>query len=334
MRVVAFSLFLLLSAVCAPAMAQTDTLEEKQKAVVVFDIRMDSIRSSELAKKLKLTEKLSEMRTQSGDDGPDPSTMDRIFGAMSAPENMESAMAIQMGEMPFDFFVKVSFNDEASVNDLVAKATEKEFETVDHDGESFFKMPEEGGPAGVLMHKVDAKTIELGTEGYLFRPDRNLLTDNLKAADQNSPNAAVRLALDVAGAKGLVDEMVAMGQQQAPPPFGEFIGLIDNIQDISFILDVSGNDLLKVTATGVNQEDAVELKEGLDSLLGLAKNGIKTMLPMIRQQDPDGAAVMERLSETLNATNENETVSITIPTPEGFEDWVVQQVENLPIFGG
>ena len=62
MRVVAFSLFLLLSVVCAPAMSQTATLEEKQKAVVVFDIRMDTIRNSDLAKKLKLTEKLSKTK--------------------------------------------------------------------------------------------------------------------------------------------------------------------------------------------------------------------------------------------------------------------------------
>ena len=140
MRVVAFSLFLLLSAVCAPALAQTGTLEEKQKAVVVFDIRMDSIRNSELAKKLKLTEKLTEMHAQSGDDGPSPASMDRIFGAMSAPENMQEAMGIQMGQMPFDFFVKVSFNDEASVTDLVAKAEEEEFETVENGGKTFFKM--------------------------------------------------------------------------------------------------------------------------------------------------------------------------------------------------
>ena len=112
-------------------------------------------------------------------------------------------------------------------------------------------------------------------------------------------------------------------------------GLVDNIKDLALIVDIVGDDLVTVKATGVNQEDAVELKEGLDSLLGMGKMSIQSMLPMIREQDPAGAGVMEKIAESLNATNENETVKITIPRPEGFDAWVVQQAAMLEqMFGG
>ncbi len=337
MRVVAISCFLLLSAVCMPAIAQTAPLEENQKAVLVFDIRMDSIRGSKLAQELKLADKFSAMQSQSGDEGLDPASLDRIFGAMSAPEDMQSAMSIEMGEMPMNFFVKMYFNDEAAVNKLFAKIENENGGTVDHDGQTFYKTPEQAGaPAGILIHKVDTKTVEVGTETFLFQPNRNLLTDNLAAAAQGTPEAAVRLAMDFAGAKGLVAEMVAMGKQNAPDPtVGVYMDLIDNIKDISIVIDVSGGDLLTVKANGVNEEDAVELKEGLDSLLGMAKMGIQGALPMIREQDADGAAVAENFANSLSASNEGTVVSIKIPTPTGFNAWVGKQAEQLELlFGG
>ena len=334
MRVAAFSLFLLLSAVCAPVIAQTTPLEEMQKAVVVFDIRLDTIRGSALAQELKLTEKLSAMRAQSGHDGLDLTKIDRIFGAMSAPENMESAMALQANQiedLPVDFFVRMYLNEEAAADVLFAKIENENGGTVVHDGRTFYKMPEMvGAPTGLLIHKVDAKTIDFGTETYLFQPDRNVLTANLAAAAQGKPDAAVRMAIDFSGAKELMAELMAAAKQNAPNPMFEgFIDLIDNIKDLAIILDVSGGDLVSVKATGVNQADAIELKEGLDGLLFLGKTSIQGMLPMIREQDPDGAAVMEKIAESLNATNENETVKIAIPTPEGFSAWVVQQAAAM-----
>ena len=335
MRVVAFSLFLLLSAVCAPAMAQSTALEENQKAVIVLDVRLDSIRNSDLAKQMNLAEKLSTLQGES-DQGIDPATLDRIQVALSAPENMESAMTLQFGQLPMEFFAKMVFNDEAAVEKFVNQIKEDSGGTVENDGKTYYKPPAEvNGPEGLLMHQVDAKTVEVGTEAYLFRTDRKVFTDNLTTAAESSPAGAVRLAIDLSGAEGLVSEMITMGKQQAPDPTVEiYMELIDNMKDIAISLDVSGGDLLSIKATGVDAAQAQELKEGLDSLLGMAKIGIQGMLPMIRQQDADGAAVVEKLADSLNATNEDIAVSIKIPMPEGFEDWVVKQVNQLPIFGG
>ncbi len=327
MRVVALSLFLLLSAVCAPALAQTAPLEEKQKAVMAFNIRVDQIRDSKLGKELNLGPMLDQMQAQSGDDGPSPSSIDQVFGAMSAPETLDAAMQMQSGKMTLDFFVQMTMNDPASVTKLMAKAEEENAGTAEHDGSTFYMLPANGGPEGVMVRKVNDKTVEMGTKGFLFRPDRKPFTDNLQAALKNAPKGDIRIVMDLNGAKGLLAQAVEMGKGNPPHPMvPTYLELVDNMKDMAISINLTGGDLLSLKATGVNEADATELKEGLDSLLGIAKFSIKGMLPTIRAQDPDGAVVVEKLTGSLNAKSEGTIVSINIPTPEGFDSWVVKQV--------
>ena len=86
MRVVALSFLLLLGVIYSPALSQSNSLEEGQKAVLAFDIRMDSLRDCELGKTLEIGEKLNAVQAQSGGDGPDPAKLDRVFGVMSSPK--------------------------------------------------------------------------------------------------------------------------------------------------------------------------------------------------------------------------------------------------------
>jgi hypothetical protein len=339
MRIVALSLLLLLGAVCSPALAQTEPLEEGQKAVLAFDIRMGNIVDSELGKTLGLSDKLSGVQAQSGDeDAPDPANLNRVFGAMSAPADMATAMTVQTGEMPFEFFVQMQFKDAESVNKLLAKAKEKNSGTVESNGKTYYKSdPESGTPAGLLMGKVDEKTVEMGTEAYLLQANRRPFTDNLASALAKAPKEdAVRIVVDLEGAKGLIAEAVAMGKQQAPDPMvGVYMDLIDNMKNLRLSMDLAGENLLTIQATGVNEDDAVELKEGLDSLLGMAKMGLKAQLPMIREQDEDGAALAEQFAKSLTAKNSGEEVSVIIPKPEGFDEWAASAVNQLgALMGG
>jgi hypothetical protein len=337
MRVLALTLFLMLSVVCAPALGQSE-LQEKQKAVVVFDVRMDMIRDCALGKTLKLEDKLNAMHAQSGDNGPNPSKLERIFGAMSAPEDMASAMSIQMGDMPMEFFVRMKFKDADSAKAILAEAEKDNGGTVEKDGKTFYKAPPSSGmPEGLLMHAVDDTTVEMGTEAYVFMKNRTPFTDNLKAAWEKSPNEAIRIAMDLQGAKGLISEAVEMGKQQGGgnPMVGVYLDLVDNMKDVGISLDFSGKNLLTIRATGVNDSDAVELKEGLDSLLGMAKMGGQTQLPNIKQMDPEGGAVLEKILNSLNAKSEGTDVSVVIPKPEGFDKAVENAVNQFgAMFGG
>ena len=338
MRVVAFSLLLLSGAICSPVLAQTAPLEEGQKAVLAFDIRMDSICDCELGKSLGLSEKLSAVQAQSGGDKPDPSSLDRLFGAISAPADMGTARKVQMGEIPFEFFVQLKFNNAASVQKMLAKAEEKNSGTIESNGRTYYKSdPEAETPAGLLMGKVDETTIEMGTEAYILLDDRKPFTDNLKSALAKAPkDDAIRIVMDLEGAKGLIAEAVAMGKENSPNPMvGAYMDLIDNMKSLRLSIDLAGDNLLTVQATGVNEADAVELKEGLDSLLGMAKMGIQSQLPMIKEQDADGAAVAEQFSKSLVAKNSGAEVSVIVPKPTGFDEWAAKAVNQFgPLMGG
>jgi hypothetical protein len=338
MRVFAYSFFLLLTMACSSLVAQTGTLDEKDKAVFVFDVRMDDMRESELGKKLGMSDRLSELTE--GDDGVSPNVIDRVFGAMSLPQNVQEAMMAQFGEVKFNLFVKVYFNDEAAVDQLLAEIGSDSAETVENDGKTYYVMPADGPvpPGLLLMQVVDSKTIELGTKKFLFHPNRKLLTDNLMSSAKGSPKAPIRLAMDFSGAKGLVSELVEMGKMQAGgnPSVGAFMDLINNVQDLSIMIGMDGEDLLTIKARGVDDEKSKELKSGVDALLGLAKMSMQQFMPMVEGADPDAAKMLGVVSKALKAKGTGREVILKIPTPKGLGDYMAEKMESLPslLMGG
>ena len=297
---------------------------------------MDMLRECELGKTLKLEEKLNEMHTQGGQDGPNPAKLVRIFGAMSAPEDMAAAMGLQMGQLPMEFFVRLKFKDAEATKKLMAEVEKDNGGTVEKNGNTYYKAPPASGmPEGVLMHVVDDTTVEMGTEAYVFSGNIAPFTDNLKAAWSKAPNEAIRMAMDLEGAKTLISEAVAQGQQGGNPMVNQYLELIDNIKDLRISLDFAGKNLLTVNATGVNEEDAEELKEGLDSLLLIAKEAGKGGLTQLRQMDPEGADVAAEILNALNAKNSGTDVAITIPKPSGFDKAIESAMAQLaPFLGG
>ncbi|MDA7918732.1 hypothetical protein N9X53_03750 [Mariniblastus sp.] len=332
MRVFASSFFLLLTMACSSLLAQTGTLDEKDKAVVVFDLRLDDMRNSVLGKKLGMEAQLAGVASE---DEPGPNEIDRVFGAMSLPQSMQEAMMAQFGEVKFDFFVKVYFNTEAAVDKVLAEIDSDSAETVENDGKTFYEMPADGPvPAGlVYMQVVDSKTVELGTKKYLFHPNRKLLTDNLMAAAKDSPEVPIRMAMDFAGAKGLVTELVEMGKQQAGGngPAGMFIDLLNNVQDLSIMVGMDEKDLLTIKATGMDDEKAKELRGGVDAMLGLAKMSMQQVMPMVEGTDPDAAKMLGVISKALKAKGSGREVLVKIPAPKGLGDFLSKQMENLPM---
>lgn len=341
MRVVALTL-LLIGLVGAPASAQS--LEESQKAVLVFDIRMDMLNTSKLGKQMKFSEKMTEANARaaqmSGQEvGPDAEKLERIFGAMSAPKNMEAAMAMQGGgPLTFEFFARAKYKDAESAKLALQTALDGNQEEFEKEGRTLYKLaPGEGVPEGLIAHMVDDVTIEVGTEAYIYHEDRNVFTDNLKASWAKAPNEAIRLAMDLAGAQELVSELVEQGKANAPDPTVEpFLELIDNIKDLGISIDLSQKNLFTLRANAIDTENAEELKGGLDSLLFLAKTGGKQGLMMLKGQGPNGegdeiAGVLGKILDSLKARMKGTDVTITIPRPKGFESAVEKATQLVPM---
>ncbi|MFK7770298.1 MAG: hypothetical protein AB8B55_24015 [Mariniblastus sp.] len=330
MRTVAFSLFLMLAAVCAPAMGQSSPLEEKQKAVLAFEIRMDLVRDSELGKSLGLAEMMSKVPGGDGEE-MDMSGLESVLGAVSAPATMGDAMAVSMGGAPPEFFVQLKFKDNTMVDQMIAMAKKDNGGVVERDGKTFYKPPSGGGgPDNMMMHSPKAGMLEMGTEAYLFQDTRQLMTDGLKSAWKASPkNESIRIVMDMDGAKGLIAEAVEQAKASAPDPMvGEYLGLIDNMKDISISMNVADGNLMSIFANGVNSEDAEELQGGLDSILGMAKMGGKMQVGQMQEFDPEGAKVLSQVLDSLNAKKDGDRVSVVIPKPDGFNPFLEKAVKQ------
>ena len=151
-----------------------------------------------------------------------------------------------MGEVPIEFFVKIKFSDTETVTEMIKKAESEGATSFEREGKTYYHPPENGDtPEGVVIHQVDANTMEMGTEAYVFDPQQmDVFSDGLKEAWNKVPDEAIRMAFDLAGASGIINEAVAMGKQNGDAMTGAYLDLVDNLKDLRISLDFSGENIL------------------------------------------------------------------------------------------
>ena len=329
MRIALLSLFLFVGALCSPLQAQSEPLTDNQKAVVAIDIRLDMLRDSELAKTLNLEEQIKAMTQQN--EGVDPTKLLRVFGALSAPESMEEAQGFMMGQVPIEFFMKFEFSDAATVSEMISKAESEGATSFEKNGKTYYNPPAGGEtPEGIIMHQVDEKTIQMGTEAYIFYPkQKDLFSDGLKDAWSKVPNESIRIALDIEGASGFIGEAVELGKQGGDAMTGAYLDLIDNLKDLRLSIDFSGENILTLRATGVGESEAEEVRGGLDSILGIAKMAGGAQAKKLKEQSDEAGTAVEAMLNSLEAKADGTEVSVVVPKPEGFEAAVKSAMDTF-----
>ena len=300
--------------------AQSDQLKENQMAVVSFDIRLDKLRDSEMAKTLGVEDRVKGMVPPGSDI--DPSEVKRVFGAMSAPESVAAAGAYQGdGPLPMEVFVRIEFVDSA--------AADKMFEQINADskseeigGKTYMRPTDGGAPENLLAHRVNETTMEFGTEAYLLRADRKVFTDGLTAAFGKAPNEAIRIAMDLEGAGPLVEELQGMAAESGPPNFAAYYELIGAISDMHISIDADGPNLLTLGMTGKSESEAEDLEGGLGSLVGMGQMFGMGAIGSFKEQSPELGGMAEEILTKLKAEREGDQVVIKLIHPEGFAEAV------------
>lgn len=319
MRTALLSLAVLtMSLVAAPSSAQQTQLDAKDQSVVQFEINMDRIINSELGKLLDLEGKIQTAPGVNTEE-MDPSAISRVYGSLSLPDNVAAFQTMGPGsDLPMEVFSRIEFRDAASVSSAVAKMSE-EAEEVTIGGKTFMKPTDAESPQGMLAQKVDDKTLEMGTEKYLTRADREVSTAGLKSAWSKTPKDAIRLVVDVDGMETLKAELIDIADQTMPQ-YIAYVELLNNISDLRITFDLEGENLMTLSATGKDEEKAEEFAEGLNSLLFIAQQGIQ----MQASQAPSDEAgdVMKSIAEALEANFEGTEIKVKIPRPEGFNEVV------------
>ena len=304
-----------LCVVTTPAFAQQTPLEAKEKSVIRFDVNMDKIVNSDLGKRFGLADQIKNLPIDSGD--MDPSAISRVFGSVNLPDNIEPFLAMEPGmALPIEMFARVAFSEGGALKSAFEKMSE-ESEEVTIGGKKFIKPTDEEAPEGLLAQKVDDKTLELGTEKYVTRADREVNTDALNKAWSMAPDHAVRIVVDVEGMADLREEIIDYVAETAPVGVA-YAELLNNITNLRITVDLDGDQLLTISATGKDEELAEEFADGIDSILLFPKMG----LDPARAPNDEAAEVMSEIADAMQAKLDGNEVSVIIPRPEGFDKFI------------
>ncbi len=333
-KLTVFCLVALVACVTAyPALGQS--LPKDKQAEVVFDLRLNKLRTSPLMQSVQ--DQILAMQAQTGmSDDIDIATVDRIFGAMSLPDSVADFAAMETEkELKLEFFARIQFIDEASADDAIAKMKETS-ETFEEGGTTYYRPPaDQDGPQNMKAYRKDATTIEAGTDFYLEKgTGKGVFSTGLEAAWNKVPDHAIRFAIDLDNARDLINEAVEQAKQGAPPMMVGFIDLVNKASDVRISMDLSSDQLFELAVTGNDDDQAEELRKGLDGIMGMTKMSAQQMLPMLEEQDADAAKVIGEIINSLAATRDGTDVQIAIAKPAGFDEAIKNLIESMPGPGG
>ncbi len=302
--------------VAAPAVAQQTPLEAKEKSVIRFEVNVDKIINSELGKQLDLKDRIRNLPGINPEE-IDFSAISRVFGSLSLPDNVAAFRSLGPGsDIPMDLFTRIEYSDAGALSSIFTKMSETT-EEVEIDGKKFIKPSDASAPQGLLTHRVDEKTMETATKKYIMRADREVGTDGLSKAWGMAPDHAIRIVVDVDGMADLKEDLIDFVGESGVAL--DYVELLNNISNIRLTIDLDGDDLLTLSATGKDENLAEEFADGLDSIFFTAKFGLNPA----NAPNPEAGEVMQDISDALEAKVDGKEVNVVIPRPAGLGDFLL-----------
>ena len=294
-------------------------------AVLSFDLNFEKL--GELRPLKQLVDDSPQM---AGPDGDVIKNALQISGMLSAPTDMQSVLTMQPADpLPFDFFLRLRFADEASANHLLEQ-TKDEREEVTENGKTWFKpTADAGAPPNLRIWMVDKKTIEFGTVGFLKQPREKILSTGLQELWTGMPNHAVRIAADFETAKEFVTAALNIAKEQTPPEARAFLAPIDKIARLQLSIDGGSEQLLALAITGVDEAGASDIHDGVEALLGLLRMGAGAQVEEMKTTAPEMATVASEILESLNSQLSGKTIKLVVPRPMGFESAIQEALQSV-----
>ncbi len=192
----------------------------------------------------------------------------RIYGAASAPTDLQGFQnTLTTRILTFDVFLQVQFNS-VELADKAFNQAKTAYAPKMIDGKQMYSIVVEGNaqaPKNVLVHRFSPDTIELGTEGYLSSPNRNLLSQRLVEMWSKTSPGWLRVAFDMDAVRPLIEE----DRESKPVPIvvHPSIVLVDCASVIGVGLNTSGDDgTLQLKATSRDAKSKKTLYQILDGM--------------------------------------------------------------------
>lgn len=291
-----------------------------ESAVLAFDIALDRLMTSEAVKSSGVDP--NNMVPPSPDDIK-PEDLKRVFGAVSAPDNLAVMEAPNQDESPVSFFVRAQFKDPAVAKKMYDGLAERG-KKVTLGGKEYCRPPE-GEPQNMLAHMFAADTVQFGTDDFVMAGGGNVFSAPLLASWKKMPKAAVRVAVDVEGARHLINEAKQKG---VPPQAMMAVSIVDNLAAVRLGFDLSSSNLLWLTLTGKDEQATATLKAQLDGLLAMAQGFGKQGLAQV--PFPKTKQVAGELLDAMKAQQDGNDVNLELPRPSGFEEAVAELGQMIP----
>ena len=309
------------------AWAQSNELDKAERAHVIFDVDLDEIRQNELVKEIGLEALLDQGDMLPSEDEFDVKTLARVYGAFQLPEDTASVMSMgPQDDLPFNFFVRLEFNDAKGIEQILDEITSSEGTRVtERAGQTYYSPPEQQGPGNLLVTRVEEKVLEVGTSDYLYLEDRNVVTEATKNLWLELPQESVRLAVDLSERQELVESMLELLSMDIGEEGVEMFQFVKDIRSLRFHMQPGSDKLFSVMAGADTAEKADELKGMLDSLLFLGRMGAKQAVrEMPLEDNPEVTKMLNSLVDSFKAAVSGKDVVIAVPVPEGFEQMILE----------
>ncbi len=319
------AMLLFIAGCVLPSSTWAQELPEDGKATIAFDFQV--ARMMEEADGIGIdTNPLMQLPLQNI-EGVSLGSLERVYGAVNLPASTQDFMVFDpQAEPPVDAFVRIRFKTVEGAEQLWEHLS-KTGEEVEIDGARFL-VENSNSPNSSMAQKTDSREIEVGTGGFLKRKDRKVRTALLIEAFNAAPDAAARIAIDMQGNSELIKEVMEMARDQAPPMAAPFIGLLDNAKYLIASTDLKNKNLMTLAIQAVDESNAEELKEGLNSLLEIGK---MTAAQQLSDPPPgmlETATMMQNLINGIRAEQDGAVVKVAVDADEklirAMGEWVAQ----------
>ena len=286
---------------------------------MAFEIRMADLMNNPLSGMAK-----GALESQAGmlPGGGEVEKIKRVWGAVALPQNAATLMSIDNeSDLPMEMFVQIEMTDAAST-DAMVESMAADSNEVKQDGKTYYTP--KNGPNNVMAWKANDTTIEMATSKFLKEgPGEALFAPGLKSAWDSFPEAPIRIAIDIEGARPLIDQGLDMAKDQTPAMMQGLLALVNKMNDLRIAIDFDdGNDLISLGMMCGDEEAAEEVRSGIDGLLGMGKMMAGSQIDGLREMDANLADVASAVLASLAAKRNGNDVQIIIPKPDGFDEAV------------
>ena len=215
--------------------------------------------------------------------------------------------------------------DAQSANELFASMLLDPNSRQEINGVQFFSPPS-FAPQNIIAGIKDKTKVVFGTKNYVLTSSpRVLFSDSLKKTwGQRSNSAPARLSLEMMSKADLVKELVEMSRQFAPPEAKAMLDLVDHVESLNLMIDPSGKELVALHGLGKNDEGSVELREGVNGLLALARFASAGPISKMQEKAPKTVEMMKSITNDLKASGEGREVDVVVNRPEGMKAAVME----------